>query len=135
VARVNQRPAGAAPRVQGVALKVTCTCGQSARVPVGEVGRCDRCGRRWDTAKVPAEEYRAYALAVRRAKWMAFAGVLVVVPVVALLALLVDRLLLLVAPVALGVWYFWYLPSHRKRVRRLYATLPRWEIPSDERPG
>ena len=116
------------PRVQGVSLKVTCTCGESARVPIGTVWRCGRCGTAWDTGKVPADEYRAYALAVRRAKWTTFAGVLVIVPVFAVLVLFVDRSLLLAGPVALGVWYYFSLPGHRRRVRKLYRNLPRWEI-------
>ncbi len=120
-------------KVQGLSLKVTCTCGESAaRVPVGAVWRCGRCGTAWDTAKVPADEYRAYALTVRRAKWMALAGVLVLVPAFAVLVLFVDRSWLMVAPVPLAVWYFFALPGHRKRVRRLYATLPRWEIPAEQ---
>jgi hypothetical protein len=118
------------PRVQGVSLKVTCACGESARVPVGTVWRCGRCGQRWDTGRVPADEYRAYALAVRRAKWLAFAGVLVVVPVFGLLALFVDPAFLLTGLVALGVWYWFSLTGHRRRIRELYRNLPRWEIPS-----
>lgn len=120
------------PRVQGVSLKVTCTCGESARVPIGTVWRCGRCAQRWDTGKVPADEYRAYALAVRRAKWMAFAGVLVIVPVFAVLALLVDGSLLLAGAVVLAVWYYFSLPGHRRRVRKLYERLPRWEIPAQK---
>ncbi len=111
-----------------LALTITCTCGHAERVQPGPVWRCPQCGSEWDTGQVPAEEYRAYGRAVRRVRLLSLLGVVVCAAVTALLALLVSPALLPVGIVLLGVWYFWYLPSHRKQVRRLYETLPRWEI-------
>jgi hypothetical protein len=53
---------------------------------------------------------------------------LVVAVIFAPLIVLVSRSLLVPALVVLGVWYFWFLPSHRKRLRRLYASLPHWQV-------
>ena len=109
-------------------LAITCRCGRRERVQLGQVWCCPDCGRAWDTGQVPAEEYQAYRRAVRRVQVLSLSGVVVAVAVTAPLALLVSPGLLPVGMVLLGVWYFWYLPSHRKQVRKLYATLPRWEI-------
>lgn len=65
---------------------------------------------------------------VSRAKWLAASGLLIIAAVFAPLAAFVSRGVVVPAFVLLAVWYFWFLPSHRKRVRRIYASLPRWEI-------
>lgn len=111
-------------------LTITCRCGRSKpeRVQLGTVWRCPECGSAWDTTQVPVEEYQAYARAVRRVQALSLSGVVVAAVATTLLAVLVSPALLPVGIVLLGVWYFWYLPSHRKQVRRLYDTLPRWEI-------
>lgn len=111
-----------------VRLTITCRCGHRERVQLGPVWRCPDCGAAWDTGQVPAEEYQVYRRAVRRVQWLSLSGVVVAAAVTTPLALLVSPGLLPVGMVLLGAWYFWYLPSHRKQVRRLYATLPRWEI-------
>jgi len=118
--------------VKQVQLAITCRCGRSERVQLGPVWSCPQCGSEWDTSQVPAEEYQAYGRAVRRGQLLSLSGVLVCAVLTALLALLVSPALLPVGIVLLGVWYFWYLPTHRKQIKRLYETLPRWEIaPSD----
>jgi hypothetical protein len=99
---------------------------------------CPDCGRAFDTSAVPADEYRSFIRAVRRAKWLALSGVLVVAAIFAPLIVFVNRSLLVPALVVLGISYFWVLPSHRKRLRRLYSSLPHWQItetPSAVRPG
>jgi len=53
---------------------------------------------------------------------------LVVAVIFAPLIALVSRSLVVPALVVLGVWYFWFLPSHRKRLRRLYGSLPHWQV-------
>jgi hypothetical protein len=87
---------------------------------------------------VPADEYRSFTRAVRRAKWLALSGLLVIAAIFAPLIVFVNRSLLVPALVVLGVLYFWFLPSHRKRLRRLYSSLPQWQIaetPSAVRPA
>src|SRR5947199_7124026 len=43
----------------GPLITVTCECGQSRELRYGEVWRCQECGRRFDTNKIPLEEYAA----------------------------------------------------------------------------
>jgi hypothetical protein len=119
-------------------LVVRCSCGARGAVQPGALWLCPDCRRAWDTSAVPAEEYRSLVRAVRRAKWLATSGLLVVAVIFAPLIGLVSRSFLVPALIVLAVWYFWFLPSHRKRLRRIYASLPQWQItetPSAADPG
>lgn len=77
---------------------------------------------------MPAEEYRSVVRSVTRAKWLAASGVIVTTAVFVPLVVFVSHGLVVPGFVVLAIWYFWFLPSHRKRVRRIYLSLPRWEI-------
>ncbi len=109
-------------------LVVRCSCGARGEAAPGTRWLCPDCRRAWDTSAVPADEYRSLVRAVRRAKWLAASGLLVVAVIFAPLIALVSRSFVVPALVVLGVWYFWFLPSHRKRLRRLYASLPHWQV-------
>ncbi len=80
---------------------------------------------------MPAAEYRRVVHSVRRAKWLAASGLLVVAAIFAPLAVVVNHEFVVPALVLLAVFYYWFLPSHRKRLLRIYESLPRWEIESD----
>lgn len=94
----------------------------------GERWVCPSCGKSWDTARVPEAEYRAFVRSLRRAKWLALGGLVAVVAVFVPLVLLVSQALLFPGLVVMAIFYYWFLPSHRKRLRRIYAALPSWEI-------
>jgi hypothetical protein len=44
---------------KGPLITVTCECGERRDLRYGEVWRCEGCGRRFDTNKIPLEEYAA----------------------------------------------------------------------------
>jgi hypothetical protein len=79
---------------------------------------------------VPAAEYRSVVDSIRRAKWLAVSGLLVVAAIFAPLVLIVSHDFVVPALISLAVFYYWFLPSHRKRLLRIYESLPRWEIES-----
>lgn len=97
-------------------------------VPYGEVWRCEGCGRRWNTAQIPADEYWGILRDMRRLRLgvigiaVAFAGAFT------LLAVFVAQSLFLLLPVVLGVWFLWYMPWWRRRVRRRARSLPKWNL-------
>ena len=45
--------------LRGPPIAVTCECGEKRDLRYGEQWRCERCGRRWDTTQIPAEQYEA----------------------------------------------------------------------------
>jgi hypothetical protein len=112
----------------GLRLAITCRCGEVARVPFGTVWRCEKCLASWDTRKIPEGEYQAFVHAVRKVQWQSIAGLVAIALLTLVLVVLKGPGLLPAGVVLLAVWYFFYLPTHRKRVRRLYASLPSWHI-------
>src|SRR6516165_5403180 len=44
---------------KGPAITVKCECGQRHDLKYGEQWQCEQCGRRYDTRKIPMEEYAA----------------------------------------------------------------------------
>ncbi len=44
---------------KGPLITVKCECGQRRELRYGEQWRCEGCGRRYDTRKIPIEEYAA----------------------------------------------------------------------------
>jgi hypothetical protein len=114
--------------MRGPPITVRCECGETKHVPYPEMWQCDRCGRRWNTAQIPAEEYWAILREMRRYRISAI-GVAVVLGVgFAVAAFVVAQSLLLLLPVVLGGWYLWYMPMWRRKVRRRARDLPKWQL-------
>ena len=44
------------------------------------------------------------------------------------LALLVAQRLILLLPVVLTVWFIWFMPWWRRRIRRAARSLPQWRL-------
>lgn len=97
-------------------------------VPYGQRWQCERCGRRWNTAQIPAEEYWGIMREMRRFRLAAIGVALVLGVTFALLAFLVAQSLLLLLPVLLAGWYIWYMPWWRRKVRRRARSLPKWQL-------
>jgi hypothetical protein len=113
----------------GPPIAVTCECGEKRDVRYGEAWTCERCGRRWDTNQIPREQYDV----VRRTQ-LRFRVLPVVVGVlVAALAIFFTLSgnvfsVFFLLPVALGAWFVFLRPIHRRRYRAAIADLPRWEL-------
>lgn len=116
--------AGAIP----LPLVVNCPCGARGRGVQAGTWTCEACGQAWDLAGVPEDDYAALVRSVRRTKAASFAGLALVAAIFVPLSLLVSHAFVGTGFVVLAVWYYWYGPFHRKRVRRLYASLPRWQV-------
>lgn len=97
-------------------------------VPYGETWVCERCGRRWNTTQIPAEEYWGILREMRRYRLQVIGIALGLAVVFALLALFVAGSLILLLPVVLGGWFIWYMPWWRRKIRRRARSLPKWEL-------
>ncbi|HZD67084.1 MAG TPA: hypothetical protein VE152_13390 [Acidimicrobiales bacterium] len=109
-------------------IRVRCHCGEDASVPLGQVWQCPQCARRWDTGQISHRGYDEVVASLRRIKRGALAGLVVIVVLTGVGFAMVSHAVVLDAPVVLAVFYFWYLPRYRRRLRRVYATLPTWEL-------
>jgi hypothetical protein len=109
-------------------ITVRCDCGEQAQVAYPETWVCGKCGRRWNTAQIPAEEYLGILREMKRFRITAIAAALVLAVLFAVLALTVSQSFFLLLPPALAGWYIVYMPLWRRKVRRRARSLPTWQL-------
>ncbi len=112
-------------------ITIRCECGEVELVPYGDTWVCEGCGRRWNTAQIPAEEYWGLMRDMRRLRLSVIGVALGMALVVGLLALLVSPTFVVLLPVLLAGWFIWYMPWWRRKLRRRVRSLPKWELHPD----
>lgn len=114
--------------VKPLGLVVTCGCGGLGRVEPGATWSCPSCGRTYETADIPGDEYAAVASEVNRTKLRALAGFAVIAAVFVPLGFVLGAELWITGAVVLAVFYFAYGPKLKRDVRRIVGGLPRWTV-------
>lgn len=114
--------------MKGPPITVRCECGETRHVPYGETWLCERCGRRWNTAQIPADEYWGIMRDMRRMRLTVIGIALAMAAVFALLAIFVAESLFLLLPVLLAAWLILYMPWWRRKVRRRARSVPKWNL-------
>ncbi|MBD0290158.1 MAG: hypothetical protein ICV74_02785 [Thermoleophilia bacterium] len=117
--------------MRGAPITIKCECGQVRQVAYGERWTCEVCGRSWNTAQIPADEYWGIMRTMRGYRLSVIGVAAGMALVFTLLALFVAESLFLLLPVVLAGWFVWYMPFWRRKVRRHARNLPRWEIHPD----
>ena len=113
----------------GPPISVTCECGEKRDLSYGDAWTCERCGRRWDTNQIPREDYNAIRRTQLRFRALPAALGLLVASVALFFILTHNAFsVFFLLPVALGVWFVFLRPVHRRRYRAAIADLPRWEL-------
>ena len=97
-------------------------------MPYGEAWQCESCGRRWNTAQIPADEYWAIMRDMRRMRLFVIGIALALTAIFGLLALFVAESLVLLLPVVLAVWLVLYMPWWRRNLRRRARSVPKWNL-------
>jgi len=115
--------------LRGPPITITCECGEKRNLRYGEEWQCERCGKRWDTRQIPAEQYEA----IRRLQWRFRLVPIVLGLLVAALAIFFTLTgnvfnVFVLLPLAMVVWFSFVRPAHQRRYRRAIADLPRWEL-------
>src|SRR2546427_9898517 len=108
-------------------ITIKCECGETKEVAYGERWQCGRCGRSWNTAQIPAEEYEGLLRRVRRHKLEVLAMAGVAAAVLVPLIVVVNFRFIMLTPMAMAVWLFVVLPIWRRRYRNTATDAPRWE--------
>jgi hypothetical protein len=139
--RARRRPEADGPRerspgretpgaiLRGPPIAVACECGARRDLAYGESWTCEQCGRRWNTAQIPAAEYeRIRRLQLRYRIVPVALGLLVAA--MAIFFTLTDNVfsVFFLLPVGLLTWFVIVRPVHRKRYRAAIADLPRWDL-------
>jgi hypothetical protein len=115
--------------LKGPPITLTCECGERRDLTYGERWECEKCGRLWDTGRIPREQYDAIRkLSLRyRTLPIAFGGLVAAVAIFFTLTGNVFSVFFLL-PVALSTWFVFLRPLHRRRYRAAVKSLPRWEL-------
>lgn len=114
--------------MRGPPIRITCDCGETASLAYGERWECPSCGRRWNTAQIPVEQYRGLLRDLRRYRLVAIAAALAVLAAYLPLVLFVDAGIILTAPILLGALAILLGPLWKRRVRRAIAERPVWDL-------
>ena len=112
----------------GPPITVTCQCGQARHVPYGETWQCEGCGRRWNTAQIPAVEYEGIIREMRRFRIVVIAIAAGIALLFALLWAFVGQSILVLMPIVLAGWFLVFMPWWRRRIRRRARNLPSWQL-------
>jgi hypothetical protein len=115
--------------LRGPPIAVTCDCGEKRDLRYGETWRCERCGKRWNTRQIPAEQYEVIRRTQLRFRVLPVVFGLLVAGA-AIFFTLTDNLfsVFILLPLGTMTWFVFIRPTHRKRYRRAIAELPRWTL-------
>ncbi len=118
---------------KGPLITVTCECGQQRELRYGERWNCEGCGRRYDTGKIPVDEYAAIRRTQLRYRMIPLASALVL-----LIAMIVFWLTgrtygaIVAVPFLIASWAVFGRPLFRSRYRRALAkNSPTWNLKAD----
>jgi hypothetical protein len=109
-------------------ITITCECGERRDVAYGERWRCEKCGRTWNTAQIPADEYEQLLRSVRRHKLEVLGLGGAVAAILVPLIVVVSATFIAIVPVAMMLWLLVFLPTWRRRYRRTARAAPRWQL-------
>ena len=118
--------------MKGPPITVSCHCGEVRHVPYGDTWTCEKCGRRWNTAQIPADAYWGIMREMRNYRLVVIGVAVGLALAFGLLALFVAESLFLLLPLLLMVWFIWFMPWWRRRIRRRTRDLPSWKLTPEE---
>jgi hypothetical protein len=117
---------------KGPPITLTCECGEKRELSYGERWDCEKCGRSWNTNRIPHEQYEEIRkLSLRyRALPIAFGALVAALAIFFTLTGNIFSVFFLL-PVALTTWFVFLRPLWRKRYRQAVRMLPKWELRPD----
>jgi ABC-type transport system involved in cytochrome bd biosynthesis fused ATPase/permease subunit len=118
------------------AITLRCDCGHEGRAAYGERWSCDRCGRTYDTAQIPEQDYASIRSLNSRYRAVAIA-IVVAFALILLLVAVTGGFLQVLA--GLGVilisWFLYIKPLvHRRHRRAVQSLTRRWQLQSQGGP-
>jgi hypothetical protein len=114
---------------RGPRITLTCDCGERRYLRYGERWTCEKCGKTWNTTRIPMEQYAAIrATQLRYRRVPAAISLFALICVVAFIVIGKALGGLLVVGILASTWSMFFRPLHRRRYRRALADLPTWKI-------
>ena len=109
-------------------ITLTCECGTQAWIPYGDRWTCEKCGRTWNTAQIPAEDYDAVLKIQRRYRIVPMILLLVAVAAAVVFIIVGRALAVVLLPLILTMWFMFIRPIQRRRLRERVKALPEWKL-------
>lgn len=116
----------------GPPITLTCECGERRELRYGERWQCEKCGRSWNTNRIPIEQYAAVRRIQLRLRWVMI-GLCVLAASCVIFFIVIGKVVggvLLVAVCAI-TWRMYIWPRQRGRYLDAIGNLPSWEIEPD----
>jgi hypothetical protein len=114
-------------------ITITCDCGAAASVAYGARWNCESCGRTWDTAQIPADEYARLLKSMRSYKLLTVGPPLVAAAALVPLALVVGLQFAVLLFVVTVTWRIFAVPQIRRRATsRVVEDNPKWILRPDQ---
>ena len=111
------------------AITLTCDCGERRAVQYGHRWTCEKCGRTWNTRRIPLEEYARLRHTQLRYRWIPLAAAALVIASLVALVVLGRPFsgILFAALIAMG-WSTYGRPRWKRRYLKAIADRPSWNI-------
>jgi hypothetical protein len=118
---------------KGPLITLTCECGGRKELHYGERWNCEKCGRRYDTRKIPLDEYAAIRRTqIRYRLFPLITGVLLLIAVVIFFILGRTFAGIIAIPFLLASWSIFGRPFYRARYRKSVSkNVPQWNIKAE----
>lgn len=118
---------------KGPLITLTCECGRRKEVHYGELWTCEGCGRRFDTNKIPLEDYTAIRRTQVRYRLVPLGlGVVMLAAIIAFVATGRAIGAVIVVPFLVASFNMFVRPFFRSRYRRrLTENAPSWNVKAD----
>lgn len=117
---------------RGPPITIGCECGERRDLKYGERWKCEKCGRTWDTRRIPLDQYAQLCRTQARFRWMPLAAAALVVASLIALVVLGRAFtgILLVALVAM-VWSTFGRPQWKRLYLKAIEKRPSWNIEAE----
>jgi hypothetical protein len=117
---------------RGPPITIGCECGERRDLHYGERWTCEKCGRTWNTRRIPLEEYAHLRRTQLRYRLIPLAAAALVIASLIALVVLGRAFsgILFAALVAMG-WSTYGRPRWKRRYLKAIAERPSWNIESE----
>jgi hypothetical protein len=117
---------------RGPPITIACECGERRDLHYGERWTCEKCGRTWNTRRIPLEDYAALRRTQLRYRWIPLAmAAIVIASLIALVVLGRAFGGILIAALAAMAWSTFGRPQWKRRYLKAIAERPTWNIKPD----
>jgi hypothetical protein len=117
---------------KGPPITITCECGRKRELKYGEAWSCEGCGRRYDTTRIPMDDYARFHRNRVRDRILPSALLAVAVGLVVLFVAIGRPLAAVVIVPMIGfAWGSFIRPRRRERQYKTIAERPTWQIKAE----